>query len=147
MSADPGQEAERRPRWVRWLEWGLVAALIGGIGAYLLWKPLNPMADPKAARALALVQTHPARSAPSVRQELDGIMRVNEKGGRSASMSDWTVQRNNVTQDREGYLVRVEVRLPGDQPHRWLEWEYLWLVRLSPEAIIPLSRPATEVMP
>jgi hypothetical protein len=37
--------------------------------------------------------------------------------------------------------------LPGDQPHRWVEWEYLWVVRLSPAAVIPLSRPAAEVMP
>ena len=147
MSAVPSQQFERRPRWVRWLEWGFVAALIGGIGAYLFLKPLNPMADPKAAQALKLVQTHPARSAPSIRQELDEIMRVNEKRDRSASMGDWTVQRNNRTQDREGYLVRVEVRLPGDQPHRWIEWEYLWQVQLSPEAVIPVSRPAAEVMP
>jgi hypothetical protein len=147
MSLPPGQDMARRPLWLRGLEWGLVAALIGGIGAYLFWKPLNPMADPKAAHALALVQTHSARSAPSIRQALDGIMRANEKPGRSAAMSDWTVQRNNRTQDREGYLVRVEVRLPGDQPHRWVEWEYLWLVRLSPAAVIPLSRPAAEVMP
>ncbi len=105
------------------------------------------MADPKAAHALALVQTHPARNAPSIRQAIDGIMQDNQKPGRSPSASEWTVQRNNRTPDRQGYVVRVEVRLPGDQPHRWIEWEYLWLVQLSPEAVIPLSRPASEVMP
>jgi hypothetical protein len=147
MSSAPDDQAESRPRWVRWIEWSLVVAMIGGIGGYLFWKPLNPMADPNAAQALALVQTHPARSAPSIRQALDQIMQANHKPDRSSSMGDWTVQRNNRTEDREGYLVRVELRLPGDQRHRWLEWEYLWLVRLSPEAIVPLSRPAAEVMP
>ncbi len=129
------------------IEWGLVVVIVGGAAGYLLWKPLNPMADPKAARALALVQTHQARAAPTIRQAIDAIMRENAKPGRSASMSDWTVQPNNRTQDREGYLVRVEVRLPGDQSHRWIEWEYLWLVGLTPESVTALSRPAAEVMP
>jgi hypothetical protein len=125
----------------------MVVGLIAGVAAYLLWKPLNPMADPKAARALALVQTHQARTQPTIRQAIDAVMRENAKPGRSPSMSDWTVQRNNRTQDREGYLVRVQVRLPGDQSHRWIEWEYLWLVALTPESVTALSRPAGEIMP
>jgi hypothetical protein len=125
----------------------MLVGLIAGTAAYLLWKPLNPMADPQAARALALVQTHQARSAPTIRQAIDTIMRQNAKPGRSASMSDWTVQRNNLTQDRAGYLVRVQVRLPGDQSNRWIEWEYLWLVGLPSESVTPLSRQAAEVMP
>jgi hypothetical protein len=141
------EDTKSRPLWIRVIEWGLVIVLVGGVAGYLLWKPLNPMADPKAARALALVQTHQARTAPTIRQAVDAIMRENAKPGRSASMSDWTVQRNNRTQDREGYLVRVEVRLPGDQSHRWIEWEYLWLVGLTPESVTPLSRQAAEVMP
>ena len=125
----------------------MLVGLIAGVGVYLFWKPINPMADPKAAHALALVQTHMARSAPSVRQAIDGVLQANRKPGRSPSIGDWKVQRNNRTQDGEGYLVSVEVRLPGDQPNRWIEWEYLWLVRLSPETVIPLSRPAAELMP
>jgi len=125
----------------------MLVGLIAGVAGYLLWKPLNPMADPKAAQALALVQTHQARTAPTIRQAIDAIMRDNAKPGRSASMSDWTVQRNNVTQDRKGYLVRVNVRLPGDQANRWIEWEYLWLVGLTPESVTALSRQAVEVMP
>ena len=145
--SDTGGETQRRPLWIRGIEWGLVVVLLVGIAGYLFWRPLNPMADAKAARALALVQTHQARSAPTIRQAIDAIMRGNAKPGRSASMSDWTVQRNNRIRDRDGYLVRVEVRLPGDQSHRWIEWEYLWLVGLTPEAVTPLSRQAAEVMP
>ena len=111
-----------RSRVLIWAEWGAVVLLVGGVAAYLLWKPLDPMADPRAARALALVQTHPARS-PSIGQ--------------------WTVRPD----DRNAYHVRVVVRLPGDQAARWIEWEYLWRVRLSPPTVEPLSRPALEVMP
>ena len=136
-----------RAAWVRWLEWGALAALILGVGVYIVWKPLNPMANPDAAHALALVQTHSARHAGTIRQELDSILQGGRKGARSPSMGEWTVQRNNVTPDRDGYVVRVELRLPGDQEGRWVEWEYVWLVRLSPRSVVALTRPATEVMP
>jgi hypothetical protein len=136
-----------RPAWIVWLEWGTVAILVVGAVVYYFWKPLNPMSDPKAAHALALVQTHPARSAPTIRQAIDALMQANRQGGRTPRVGDWTVQANNRTEDRVGYLVRVEVRLPSDRPYRWVEWEYLWLVRLSPQAVIPLSRPASEIMP
>lgn len=132
-----------RSRVLIWAEWSALALLVGGVAAYLLWKPLDPMADPRAAQAMALVQTHPARSAPSVRQALDEIMKANQKAGRSPSVGQWTVRPD----ERNGYQVRVVVRLPGDQAGRWVEWEYLWRVRLSPPAVVPLSRPASEIMP
>jgi hypothetical protein len=136
-----------RAWWVRWLEWGLTAALLIGVGVYIFWKPINPMGDPGAAQALALVQTHPARSAPSIRQALDVVVQTNRRPARAPSIGEWTVQANNRTTDRQGYLVRVEVRVPADQAGRWVEWEYLWLVRLSPQTVVPLSRPAAELMP
>ncbi len=117
--------------------------LVGGVAAYLVWKPLDPMADPRAAHALALVQAHPARSAPSIRQGIDAIVKANRKGDRTPSVGEWTVRAD----ERNGYLVRVVVRLPGDETHRWVEWEYLWSVRLSPQTVVPLSRPAVDVMP
>jgi hypothetical protein len=137
------REARPRARAIVWLEWAAVGLLLGGIAAYLLWKPLDPMADPRAARALALVQTHPARGAPTVRQAIDAIVKANRKGDRTPVVGDWTVR----TDERNGYLVRVVVRLPGDEQPRWVEWEYLWRVRLSPQTVSPLSRPAADVMP
>jgi len=136
-----------RPRVLRWIEWGAVVLLVGGVSAYLLWKPLDPMADPRAAHALALVQIHPARSAPSIRQALDAVLQENRKPGRSPSVGDWTVRRDKQATEGDGYLVRVVVRLPGDQAHRWVEWEYLWRVRLSMREVVPLSRPAADIMP
>ncbi len=135
--------APSRARSRVWLEWGAVVLLLVGVAAYLIWKPLDPMADPRAAQALALVQTHPARTAPSIRQAIDAIVKANRKGDRTPSVGDWTVRND----ERNGYLVRVVVRLPGDEMRRWVEWEYLWRVRLSPQTVIPLSRPAVEIMP
>src|SRR3989454_2538486 len=132
-----------RARTMVWLEWGAVVLLLVGVAAYLIWKPLDPMADPRAAQALALVQTHPARSTPTIRQAIDAIVKANRKDDRTPVVGDWTVR----TDERDGYLVRVVVRLPGDEKHRWVEWEYLWRVRLSSQTVIPLSRAALEIMP
>lgn len=121
--------------------------LVGGVAGYLLWKPLDPMGDPRAAHALALVQTHPARAASSIRQAIGDIMKANRRAGRSPSIGDWSVRPDDQADARGSYRVRVVVRLPGDQANRWIEWEYLWRVRLSPPAVIPLSRPAVDIMP
>lgn len=137
------RDAQPRARAIVWLEWGAVVLLLVGVAVYLIWKPLDPMADPRAAQALALVQTHSARSAPTIRQAIDAIVKANRKGDRIPVVGDWTVRAD----ERNGYLVRVVVRLPGDEKHRWVEWEYLWRVRLSPQTVIPLSRPALETMP
>ena len=129
------------------LEWAAVVLLVGGVAGYIVWKPLDPMGDPRAAQALALVQTHPARAAPSIRQAIDDVMKANRTADRSPSISDWSVRPAERAGERDRYNVRLVVRLPGDQPHRWIEWEYLWKVRLSPPTVIPMSRPAVEVMP
>jgi hypothetical protein len=137
------RDARPRARAIVWLEWGAVVLLLGGVAAYLIWKPLDPMADPRAAQALALVQTHPAREAPTIRQAIDAIVKASRKGDRTPLVGDWTVRAD----ERNGYLVRVVVRLPGDAQPRWVEWDYLWRVRLSPQTVSPLSRPAVDVMP
>ena len=137
------RDARPRARAIVWLEWGAAVLLLVGVAAYLVWKPLDPMADPRAAQALALVQTHPAREAPTIRQAIDAIVKANRKGDRTPVVGDWSVRAD----ERNEYLVRVVVRLPGDEKHRWVEWDYLWRVRLSPQTVIPLSRPAVDVMP
>ncbi len=137
------RDAQPRARAIVWLEWGAAVLLLVGVAAYLVWKPLDPMADPRAAQALALAQTHPAREAPTIRQAIDAIVKANRKGDRTPVVGDWSVRAD----ERNEYLVRVVVRLPGDEKHRWVEWDYLWRVRLSPQTVIPLSRPAVEVMP
>ncbi|MEK6694301.1 MAG: hypothetical protein AABY67_02970 [Nitrospirota bacterium] len=140
-------ESRHRSSLVIAFEWAAVALLVGGVAGYLLWKPLDPMGDPRAAQALALVQTHPARSAPSIRQAIGDVMKANRRADRSPSISDWSVRPDDQAGERDSYHVRLVVRLPGGQEHRWIEWEYLWKVRLSPPAVIPMSRPAVEIMP
>jgi len=148
-------EPQPRSRLLVWIEWSAVVLLVCGVAGYLLWKPLDPMGDPRAAQALALVQTHPARAALSIRQAIGDVMKANRRGERAPSIGDWSVRlddqpgkmANGQAGERDLYRVRVVVRLPGDQTNRWIEWEYLWQVRLSPPAVIPLSRPAVEVMP
>src|SRR3989442_12313823 len=95
-----------RARTMVWLEWGAVVLLLVGVAAYLIWKPLDPMADPRAAQALALVQTHPAREAPTIRQAIDTIVKANRKADRTPVVGDWTVRPD----ERNGNLVRVMVR-------------------------------------
>lgn len=140
-------ESQPRSRLLVWIEWSAVVLLVGGVAGYLLWKPLDPMGDPRAAQALALVQTHPARTASSIRQAIGDVMKVNRRAERSPSIGDWSVRLDEQAGERDHYRVRVVVRLPGDQATRWIEWEYLWQVHLSPPAVIPLSRPALDVMP
>jgi hypothetical protein len=100
-------KGEGRSRVLIWLEWGALALLIGGVAAYLFFRPLNPMGDPQAAQALALVQTHPARSAPSIRQALDAVLDANRKPGRAPAIGAWTAR---AAKERGAYVVRVEVR-------------------------------------
>jgi hypothetical protein len=140
-------QAQPRSRFLAWLEWAVTLALVGSVAAYLLWKPLDPMADPQAAQALALVQTHSARSAATIRQAIDAVMRANRKPDRSPSVGEWTVRPDEGRAEKGTYRVRVVVRLPGDQAQRWVEWEYLWRVRPATRAVVPLSRPAVEIMP
>src|SRR2546428_11251337 len=125
-----------RARTMVWLEWGAVVLLLVGVAIYLVWKPLDPMADPRAAQALALVQTHPARTAPSGRQAIDAIVKANRKGDRTSVDGDWTVRND----ERNGYLVRGVVRLPGDDMRRWVEWVYLRRERRWPPSCIPLEQ-------
>lgn len=136
-----------RSRVLVWLEWTVTLALVGGVAAYLLWKPLDPMADPKAAQALGLVQTHSAKSAATIKQGIDAVMQANRKPDRSPSATEWTVRPEKSVPEGDSYRVRVVVRLPGDQSHRWVEWEYLWRVDVSRKTVVPLSRPAVEIMP
>src|SRR5207244_13199651 len=81
-----------RARTMVWLEWGGVVLLLVGVAAYLIWKPLDPMADPRAAQALALVQTHPALTPPSIRQAIDAIVKANRKSDRTSVLGDCTVR-------------------------------------------------------
>src|SRR5437879_12113946 len=110
------RDARPRARAIVWVEWGAVVLLLVGVAAYVIWKPLDPMADPRAAQALALVPTHPARTSTSVRQPIHAIVKANRKRNQTSVVRDSTVLHD----DGYGNLVLDVVRRHGDAMGRWV---------------------------
>jgi hypothetical protein len=142
------ETAENRPassslvKWIHYLVVGLL--LVGGL-AYWALKPasLNPMADARAAEAMALVQTHRAQNAPTLLQALtDRVRRIADRG-QGVRLGEWTVERRKGQEDV--YLVKIFVREEGTK--QWFEREYLWQVNLTKRSVVPLSMPAEDLMP
>jgi hypothetical protein len=99
------------------------------------------MADPQAAEAMALVQTHRAKSAPTLRQALTDRVQAIADRGKGVRLGEWTVAK----QGKDLYLVRVEVREEGTR--QWFEREYQWQVNLAKKAVTPITLPAEDLMP
>lgn len=116
--------------------------LVGGL-AYWALKPLtlNPMADPRAAEAMALVQTHKAQTAPTLRQAMNQRVQAMAARGQGVRLGEWRVER----QRDDIYLVKIDVREQGAR--QWFEREYVWRVDLSKRSVVPLSMPAEDLMP
>lgn len=116
--------------------------LAGGLG-YWYWKPstLNPMADPKAAEALALVQTHRAQHAPTVLQAINSRVQTLEAQGQGVRLGEWRVKQ----EQGDSYLVRIVLR--EEETKQWVEREYLWRVNLATKTVDPLTLSATSLMP
>src|SRR6185503_19761275 len=111
----PGAEAgSTLSRTLHFLAGGLLLA-----GVVLLWwlnpPALNPMADPRAAEAMALVQTHRAEQAPTLRQALTKRAKVMQERGTGVRVGEWHVEH----QGGDLYLVKVFVREEGDR--QWFE--------------------------
>jgi len=122
--------------------------LVGGLlvaGGLLYWwmKPpgLNPMADPQAAEAMALVQTHRAAQAPTLRQALTNRAKDMKERGIGVRVGEWQVEHEG----GDRYLVKVFVREQGMK--QWFEREYIWEVNLSRKSIVGVSLPAIDLMP
>lgn len=131
------------PSLVRLLHYAAVILLLGGGLLYWTTKPptVNPMADPAAAEAMALVQTHRAKQAPTLRQALTDRVQAIAARGQGVRMGDWTVQK----QQADLYLVKVFVREEGSR--QWFERDYEWQVNLTKRTVIPMSMPAEDLMP
>ncbi len=130
-------------KWVHYLVVGLLA--VGGL-AYWALKPasLNPMADARAAEAMALVHTHRAQNAPTLLQALtDRVQRIAARG-QGVKLGEWTVEPQKGQKD--AYLVKVFVREEGTR-QQWFEREYVWRVDLVKRSVVPLSMPAEDLMP
>lgn len=120
----------------------VVLILVGGL-VYWAFQPssLNPMADARAAEAMALVQTHRAHQATTLRQAITDRVQTLAKRGQGVKLGEWRVERDR----GDVYLVKIFVREQGTRT--WFEQEYLWRVDLDKRSVVALTLPAADLMP
>ena len=117
-------------------------ALVGGLAYWVLKPPsVNPMADPRAAEAMALVQTHRAQGAPTLRHAITQRVQSIAARGQGVRLGEWRVERQN----EDIYLVKIDVREQGTR--QWFEREYIWRVNVSKRSVAAFSMPAEDLMP
>lgn len=128
----------------RSLHYGVLALLLIGGAAWWALKPatLNPIADPLAAEAIALVQTHRALGAPTLLQALNDHVRLVAQQGRGVRLGEWTVK--HLGGDR--YLVSVTLR-EQSTTKQWFERDYQWQADLGSKTVTAASMPAEGLMP
>ena len=129
---------------VKIIRYAVVAVLVLGAFYYLWMKPpsLNPIADHRAAEALALVQTHRAQGYPTILQAMTEHVRSMSERNRVARLGEWRVK-----QMEEGlYEIRVQSR---DQSvtGQWFEREFIWHADLSLKKVNAASLPADGITP
>jgi len=129
---------------VRLIHYAVVGVLVLG-GLFYLWTQppsLNPMADKRAAEALALVQTHRALGAPTILQAMNEHVRSMKERGQGVRLGEWRV--NQVEGDV--YEIRIQLR---DQSvsGQWFEREFIWHAHLNLKKVNAASLPADGVTP
>ena len=146
MKMDPVHSSPHtNPAWsiTKLLHLATGIVLIVGLVAYWMFKPatLNPVVEPQAIQALALVQTHQAKQAPTLLQALTNRAKEITERGKGIRIGEW-----NVDQLENGdYVVSVRVREEGTK--QWFENEYAWRVDVHKSKITPYSNYAVELMP
>jgi len=129
---------------VKVVHYAVVALLVLG-GLYYLWltpPSLNPMADSRAAEALALVQTHRAQGYPTILQAMTEHVRSMKERDRVARLGEWRVKQV----EGDLYEVRVQLRDQGLMG-QWFEREFIWHANLSLKKINAASLPADGITP
>jgi hypothetical protein len=129
--------------WVKIVHYVVYALLAIGAIAYVVFRPsfVDPMSDPEAAEAMALVQTHRAQQSPTIRQAItDRVKELSDKG-RGVNLREWRVER----EPSGTYLVRVSIR--EQVTVEWFERNYLWRVDVAKRAVVPLTIPSSTLMP
>jgi hypothetical protein len=120
----------------------LVLLLAGGLLYWWQKAPtLNPMTDPQAAEALALVQTHRAVGYPTILQAFNERVRIQEERKLGLRLGEWQV----IKQEGQRYEVRIYVREQGTT--QWFERNYIWHVDLGTKRVSAASLPADGLMP
>ena len=129
--------------WVKIVHYVVFGLLAIGAVAYVLLRPsfVDPMSDPEAAEAMALVQTHRAQRAPTIRQAISDRVKEISDNGRGVNLREWRVER----EPSGTYLVRVSIR--EQVSIEWFERNYIWRVDIVKRSVIPLTIPASTLMP
>ena len=129
---------------VKSIYYAVVAALVVGALYYLWMKPpsVNPIADRRAAEALALVQTHRAQGYPTILQAMTEHVRSMSERNLVARLGEWRVKQ------LEGnlYEVRIQLRDQG-VTGQWFEREFIWHADLSMKKVNAASLPADGITP
>jgi hypothetical protein len=126
--------------------------LLAAIGALAYWlsRPpsLNPLTDPQAAQALALVQTHRAAGYPTILQAFNERVRLQKERNLGVRLGEWRVQKldgDRQNPSGERYEVRMNLREQGT--NQWFEREFIWHVDLATKRVNAASLPADGLMP
>ena len=127
----------------RLLHYAIPGLLVVAGAAYWMLNPpgLNPMADPRAAQAIALVQTHRAAQAPTVLQALTNRVKTMEARGQGVRLGEWRVER------LQGDFYRVSVWVREQGTKQWFERDYVWQVDLGRQSVGAMTSPAGDLMP
>lgn len=129
---------------IKIIHYVVLAILALGVLYYLWVTPpsLNPMADKRAAEALALVQTHRAQGYPTILQAMNEHVRSMKERGRGARLGEWRVKQV----DGDLYEVRIQLRDEGLNG-QWFEREFIWHAHLASKKVNAASLPADGVTP
>ncbi len=90
---------------------------------------------------MALVQTHRAHHAPTLRQAITDRVQALAKRGQGVKLGEWRVERE------QGDLYLVKIFLREQETRSWFEREYHWRVDLDKRSVVALTLPASELMP
>jgi hypothetical protein len=132
------------------LHYGIFLLVAIGALAYWLTRPpsLNPLTDPQAAQALALVQTHRAAGYPTILQAFNERVRLQRERNLGVRLGEWRVQKLDGDRQNPGgdrYEVRMNLREQGT--NQWFEREFIWHVDLATKRVNAASLPADGLMP
>lgn len=127
--------------WVKIIHYVVFGLLVVGAVAYIVLRPLDPMSNPEAAEAMALVQTHRAQQSPTIRQAISERVKGLSDKGKGVNLREWRVER----EPSGTFLVRVSIR--EQVSVEWFERNYLWRVDVAKRSVIPLTIPASTLMP
>jgi len=132
------------------LHYAIPAVLaLAALGYWLLKPPsLNPLTEPQAAEALALVQTHRAVGYPTILQAFNERIRLQRSRDLGVKLGEWRVQKLEDPRREFGdnrYEVRINLREQGN--NQWFEREFIWHVDLATKRVNAASLPADGLMP